>query len=229
MKPKVVILASGGGTTAEAFIRANANGDIAVDVSKIIVSRKDAGIFDRISRLNQELGLDIQCILINHQTHPASDDEQVARGCQTKAEEQAMIDSINASGADLVVLLGYMKRLGPDIVRTFGWRSDYTDPCEAMMLNTHPGLLPITKGLYGQFCQEKVLELGLPEAGQTLHIVAEDYDDGPVIAEHRVKVEPNDTAETLFERVQLTEKQYISGDIEAFIHKRQQFLNMRGE
>jgi len=224
MKPKIVILASGGGTTAEAFIRANAVGLISVDVGQIIVSRSDAGIFERIMNLNQEFGLNIPCELINHKTHPAVAGETVNRGDQTIAEEQAMIDLIKASGADLVVLMGYMKRLGPNIVHEFGWRGEYTNPYQTMMLNTHPGLFPETKGFYGLLCQEKVLELKLPEAGQTLHVVSEDYDDGPTIAEHRVSVEPDDTAETLFARVQTIEKRYLPTDIEVFIQAREQFL-----
>ncbi len=72
IRPRIAILASGGGTTAEAFIRAGQRGDINVDVGLIIVSRKNAGIFERIESLNKELGLDIRCILINQITQPVS-------------------------------------------------------------------------------------------------------------------------------------------------------------
>jgi phosphoribosylglycinamide formyltransferase-1 len=60
----------------------------------------------------------------------------------------------------------------------------------------------------------------LPYGGQTLHVVAEEYDAGPVIAEHKVPVEPGDTSETLFARVQAIEKQYLPKDIEDFIKAR---------
>jgi phosphoribosylglycinamide formyltransferase-1 len=223
MKPRIAILASGGGTTAETFIRAGATGQISAEVGVIIVSRKDAGIFDRIKGLNQELSLDIKCELINAQTHPVAEGEIVERGGQTIAEEQAIIDLIKAGNFDLVALMGYMKRIGPKLVREFGWRPEYTSPYQAMMLNTHPGLFPETKGLYGLLCQEKVIADKLPEAGQTLHVVSEDYDDGPTIAEHRIAVNPNDTAETLFTRVRVIEKQNLPTDIEAFIQVREQY------
>jgi phosphoribosylglycinamide formyltransferase-1 len=62
-----------------------------------------------------------------------------------------------------------------------------------------------------------------------LHVVANGYDDGPVIAEHEVPVEPDDTAGSLFARVQKIEKQYLPGDIEAFIKARQAYNKEHGE
>jgi phosphoribosylglycinamide formyltransferase-1 len=100
---------------------------------------------------------------------------------------------------------------------------------QGMMLNTHPGLLPDTKSLYGLNIQSYVLDQGLPYGGQTLHLVSEDYDDGPIIAEHRVPVEPGDTPESLFDRVQATEKQNLPFDIEAFVTARQAYLKANQE
>jgi folate-dependent phosphoribosylglycinamide formyltransferase PurN len=68
--------------------------------------------------------------------------------------------------------------------------------------------------------QEFVLQNNLKYAGQTLHIVAEDYDVGPTIAEHKVIVRQNDTPASLFERVKKTEKKYLPKDIDDFINKR---------
>ncbi len=224
MKPKIAILASGEGTTAESFIRACAAGQIDAAVGLVISSREQAGILQRMASLNQELGLHIETRVINSTTHPAAPDEIVAKGCQTAAEEQAIINALQAGNFDLIMLMGYMKRIGLRLIDTFGWRPEYTIPYQAMMLNTHPGLLPETKGFYGIHVQEHVLEKGLPFGGQTLHVVAEDYDDGPVIAEHQVSVEPGDTPDSFFDRVKAVEKQYLPGDILAFIAARKQFL-----
>jgi len=223
MKPRIAILASGGGTTAEAFIRANQAQQIAVDVSLVIVSRADAGIFERIKQLNDEFGLQIETRLISAKTHPAAADEMVERGYQTAAEQAAILEALQADNFDLIALMGYMKRIGPNLVAAFGWHTDYRSSFQAMMVNTHPGLLPDTKGFYGQAIQQYVLDHHLPYAGQTLHIVSEDYDDGPIIAEHKVPVEPDDTAESLFARVQATEKQYLPHDIEDFIRARRAY------
>lgn len=228
MNPRIAILASGGGTTAEAFIRAAHTGEINIDVGLVIVSRKDAGIFQRIANLNKELDLDIRCILINHLTHPAANTETVGRGEQTAGEEAAILAAILGGSFDLVALMGYMKRVGPALIEAFGWLPEYQSAFQAKMLNTHPGLLPDTKGFYGENIQKYVLDNKLPYGGQTLHVVSEEYDAGPVIAEHKVPVEPGDTPGSLFERVQAVEKKYLPRDIEDFIKARLAYNQSQG-
>lgn len=220
MKPRIAVLASGGGTTAEAFIRADQRKEISVSVELVIVSRSDAGVIERIKNLNEEFGLHIETLVINSKTHPAADGEEVPRGCQTAAEEEAIIEALKRGNYDLVALMGYMKRIGRNLIAEFGWLSEYTSIFQAMMVNTHPGLLPDTKGFYGENIQQYVLDHHLPYGGQTFHVVAEEYDDGPIIAEHKVAVEPGDTSETLFARVQAAEKHYLPHDIEDFIKAR---------
>jgi phosphoribosylglycinamide formyltransferase-1 len=220
MKPRIAVLASGSGTTTEAFVRSSYQGKINTDVAVVIVSREDAGIFKRIEKLNSQLDLDIKTRLINSQTHPAAANEKLSRGRQSLAEQQAIKDCIEEADVELIVLMGYMKRIGSELIEAYGWLPSYTSLYQGQMVNTHPGLLPDTKGMYGQQIQEYVLEHKLPYGGQSLHLVSEDYDDGPIIAEHRVPVEPGDDPETLFARVQTIEKQYLPGDIEAFIEAR---------
>jgi phosphoribosylglycinamide formyltransferase-1 len=224
MKYRIAVLASGEGTTAESFIRSSTSGEIDVEVALVISSRQDAGILGRIANLNEAFDLQIQSVVINSTTHPAVADEEVAKGCLTIAEEQAILDTLSAGNFDLIMLMGYMKRLGSRLVNTFGWQSSYSSPFEAMMLNTHPGLLPETKGFYGIHVQEHVLSQNLPFAGQTLHVVADAYDEGPIIIDHKVAVEPNDTAEILFDRVKAVEKKYLPNDVVTFIEGRKQYL-----
>ena len=220
MRPRIAVLASGSGTTAEAFIRAGQRGDVNVDVGLIICSRKNAGIFQRIKELNKECNLNIDCLLINHITHPAAHTEHVDRGSQTIGEELAILTTLLSGSFDLVALMGYMKRIGPNLVRAFGWLPEYTSIFQAKMVNTHPGLLPDTKAFYGENIQKYVLDHNLPYTGQTFHVVGNEYDDGPIIAEHKVPVEPGDTYDTLFARVQTVEKKYLPRDIEDFIKAR---------
>jgi phosphoribosylglycinamide formyltransferase-1 len=223
MNPRIAVLASGGGTTVEAFIRAGQKGEINVNVELVIASRKDAGVFQRIDDLNREYDLRIDCILINHQTHPAALTEHIERGGQTSGEEAAILAALLGGHFDLIALMGYMKKVGPNLVSAFGWLPEYTSVFQARMVNTHPGLLPDTKAFYGQQIQEYVLDRQLPYAGQTLHVVSKDYDAGPIIAEHKVQVEPGDTAASLYERVQTVEKKFLPGDIEDFIKGRQDY------
>lgn len=221
---KIAILASGEGTTAETFIRAAQRHEIDAEIVLVICNRENAGILKRIENLNHEFGLHIQTKLINSKTHPADSGEIVEKGAQTVAEETAILEELQQNELDLIVLMGYLRRLGPKLVNEFGYHSDYASPYQAMMLNSHPGLLPETAGTFGINTQRLTLEKGMPFGGQTLHAVSEIYDDGPVIAEYKVKVEPNDTPESLFARVQTTEKEHLPGDIGAFMEDRQLYF-----
>jgi phosphoribosylglycinamide formyltransferase-1 len=224
MNARIAILASGGGTTAEAFIRSSLAQQLDVSVSVVIASRYNAGIIERLVALNQELGLTISSVVINSTTHPAIEREVVQKGSQTLAEQQAILQVLSDNQIDLVALLGYMKRVGPELVTEYGWQPGYTSPYLARMINSHPGPLPATRALYGEGVQQRILDLGLSQGCQTLHLVAADYDDGPILAEHCVDVEPNDTAETLFARIQVVEKQHIAANIATFWQQREQYL-----
>jgi phosphoribosylglycinamide formyltransferase-1 len=125
---------------------------------------------------------------------------------------------------DLIALMGYMKKIGPNMIETFGWLSSYQSVFQTKMVNTHPGLLPDTAGFYGEQIQRYVLDHKLPYGGQTLHAVSADYDAGPIIAEHKVPVQPGDTAASLFARVQAVEKKCLPKDIGDFIKARQAYL-----
>lgn len=221
---KIAILASGNGTTAEAFIRAARRGEVDAEVVAIICNREHAGIFARIDKLNEEFGLHIKTYLVNSTTHPAKAGEVVMRGAQTRAEEAMILRILKESELDLIVLMGYLRRLGPKLVAEFGWQDTYFSPYQAMMLNSHPGLLPHTAGTFGIATQQLTLDKQMNFGGQTLHVVSDVYDEGPTIAEHKVKVEPGDTAETLFARVQAVEKEELPNDIEAFIEGRKTYF-----
>lgn len=217
VNPRVAVLASGEGTTAEAVQKAWLKKPEAPRIALIICNNPDAGILKRLP--------DIESVLISGRTHPGSGAKRP--GEQTDAEEQAIIDRLIAGNFDAVWLAGYMKKIGPRLVQQFGWRKEYKSPYQAMMLNTHPGLLPETKGLMGIDVQVAVLKEPLPKAGHTLHIVSKDYDEGPVVAEHKIKVERGDTAEILFERVKASERAHLSQDIEGFIIERRRLLDGR--
>lgn len=208
-RPVIAILASGEGSTAEAFIDASATGKVEPEVGLVIASNNQAGILRRVDKLNQKYGLAIETVVIGKTNYPEPADE-----------EAAILSKLRQGNFDLIVLMGYMKKVGPSIVAEFGWRNDYSDPHQARMLNTHPGLLPETKELFGIHVQEHVLSNHLNQAGHTVHVVAEEYDDGPTVAEHRIPVTTGETPEVLFERVKMVEKKYLPLDIEQFITER---------
>jgi formyltetrahydrofolate-dependent phosphoribosylglycinamide formyltransferase len=103
--------------------------------------------------------------------------------------------------AQLVVLAGYLKLIPASIVSRFRRR----------MINIHPALLPDFggAGMYGKRVHEAVLASGATESGTTVHYVDEAFDRGPIIAQARVPVRPDDTAATLAARVLEAEHQLL--------------------
>lgn len=94
---------------------------------------------------------------------------------------------------DLVVLAGYLKRIPSTVIREYSGR----------IINVHPALLPAFggEGMYGTRVHEAVIASGATESGVTVHLVDNDYDRGPIVAQWRVPVEKSDTAESLAARV----------------------------
>ena len=198
-RPKIAVLASGSGTTTEALIHATQSGVLNADVVLVVTNNPDAEILRKIERFNK-MGLGIQTAVINGNTHPG----EAGRGEQTPVESQAIYDLVKELNIDLVLLLGYMRKV--------------TNPLLGLdILNTHPGLLPATKGTHGEHVQEFVLNNGHEYTGQTLHEVIEEYDSGKIIAEHKLPVMPWDTVDSLNSSVQLMEKAYIGVDINKYL------------
>ncbi len=132
---------------------------------------------------------------------------------KTAGSDAAADDAIAATlaqyGADLVVLAGYMRKLGPETLGSF----------EKRILNVHPALLPKFggKGMYGDFVHEAVLAAGEQETGATIHIVDGEYDHGAVVAQARVAVEAGDTPQTLAARVQAKEQELFPQTLKRII------------
>lgn len=216
-RPRVAILASGGGTTAESFIKSTIAGKIPAEVVLVISNKPSAGVITKVDKINQEKDQDIKVLCIGKSNYPAQSDENILPGEQTTAEEEAILSALRANEVDLIFLLGYMKRVGRKIVGQYGWNKKFKSVFEASMFNTHPGLLPTTGGLFGVKVQEKVLATKQPTAGHCIFAVDYGYDDGPTITEHKVEILADDTPESLFERVKKSEKDHLTEDVNYFL------------
>lgn len=108
-------------------------------------------------------------------------------------EDEAIVDVLVSHDVGLVVLAGYMKKLGPRTLARY----------RNAILNIHPALLPRHggAGMYGMRVHESVIASGDTETGVTVHLADEQYDSGPVLAQVRVPVQPGDTPESLQARV----------------------------
>jgi folate-dependent phosphoribosylglycinamide formyltransferase PurN len=92
-----------------------------------------------------------------------------------------------------MLLAGYLKRIPSKVIREYSGR----------MINIHPALLPAFggEGMYGAHVHQAVIASGAKESGVTVHLVDDEYDRGPIVAQWRIPVEPSDTAERLAARV----------------------------
>ena len=102
-----------------------------------------------------------------------------------------------------------MKKIGSRTIETF----------EGKIINIHPALLPKFggKGMYGSVVHEQVLASGETETGVTIHVVSNNYDKGPILAQQKVPVLKDDTVEILAQRVLQTEHQLYVDTIKKII------------
>jgi len=186
------VLASHHGTTLQAIIDACQAGTLAATVAVVISNNSRAGAAQRANRHA------IPFIHLSGQTHPLP-----------AALDHAISDALKAHDVDLVMLAGYMKKLGPQTLARFRGR----------VLNTHPALLPNFggQGMYGSRVHEAVLAAGVTTTGVTLHLVEDEYDTGPTVAQCEVPVHPDDTVETLALRVQTRERAFLVETLQEII------------
>ena len=171
----LAVVISGRGSNMAAIAQICADGKIPARIARVIADRPGVGGI----ALARQLGLDVDMVPAQEFATPA-------------AFEDALHASIEASGAQLVVLAGFMRILSPEFTQRYAGR----------MLNIHPSLLPKFPGLH---THERALEAGEQEHGASVHFVTSELDAGPVVLQGRVPVLPGDTIERLSARVQLQE------------------------
>lgn len=175
-------LASGNGSSARAIIEAVEAGQLAAEPRLMVSNLKGAPALDYA----REHGIAALCIPTK-----ADPDEADRRLCEAMA----------AHGVELIVLSGYLRRLGPATLGRYAGR----------ILNIHPGPLPAFggHGMYGRRVHEAVLAAGVAESGIVIHLVDEEYDHGPAVARRAVPVLPGDTVEHLESRVRAEEPRFF--------------------
>jgi phosphoribosylglycinamide formyltransferase-1 len=169
------VLISGRGTNMLALAQAVADGEIAGRIVTVISDRADAAGLDAARRR----GIPAEVVA------PAAGLDRAAYG-------RALTAQIEACGARLVVLAGFMRILDGGFVRHWQGR----------LLNIHPSLLPAWRGLH---THRRVLEAGERRHGCTVHFVTEELDAGPAVIQGRLEVLPGDDETTLSARVQRLE------------------------
>jgi phosphoribosylglycinamide formyltransferase-1 len=178
------ILASHTGTTAQAVIDACESSVIAGEVGVVISNNHDAQVLERA----RSSGIPAVCLSRGEYPDPVELDEAIVR-------------TFRLHSVDVVLLAGYLCKVGPATLGAFDGR----------IVNTHPALLPRHggQGMYGTAVHEAVLASGDRESGATVHIVTPDYDSGPILAQRTVPVEPGDDVQTLQARIQDVERALV--------------------
>jgi phosphoribosylglycinamide formyltransferase 1 len=174
---RVGVLVSGGGTNFQAISDAINNGKIPdTEIVLLISSTKNAYALERGKVFN------IPSKVIVRKDYPSAE-----------AYNVAMVQALNSSRVDVVLLAGFMKILSSTFIQAFRNR----------ILNIHPSLIPAFsgKGYYGLKVHEAVLKKGVKVTGATVHLVNEEVDGGKILAQKAITVKENDTPETLQQRV----------------------------
>lgn len=133
------------------------------------------------------------------------------RGLSRKEYAKKIIESIMPYEPDLIVLAGFMRILDDSFVDTF----------EGKILNIHPSLLPLFKGLHPQ---KQAIEAGVKISGATVHFVTNELDSGPIIIQGAVSVHENDTPESLADRILKVEHKIYSMAIKFIIESKVTYI-----
>jgi phosphoribosylglycinamide formyltransferase-1 len=171
---RVAVLISGEGSNLQALIDAERAGKLGAKIVAVVSNRGSARGLERA----RTAGIDARHV--------------PGRGVERAVYDVTLAATLASYAPDLVVLAGFMRILGPELVAAFAGR----------MLNIHPSLLPAYTGLE---THRRVLEAREQWHGATVHFVTADLDAGPAVLQYRLRVRPGDTAESLAARVHVGE------------------------
>ena len=187
--PGFVIFASGSGTNAERIIRYFQEKKTGVPFA-VFCNKPDAGVINRA----KELGVPV-FIFKKSDMEPGGIVQQ----------ELTRLKPV------IIALAGFLLQVPKYLVQAYAGR----------IVNLHPALLPKYggKGMYGEHVHRAVLEAGEKESGMTIHFVTENYDEGGSIFQATTLVMPNDTTQSLQQRIHKLEHEHYPAVIERLLRQ----------
>jgi len=196
----LAVFASGRGSNYEAIQQEIDKGNINGKVVCVVSDHASPGVFDKAK------SRDIPTHSINRKQFKSGDD-YVEKLLNTLANYQT----------DFIILAGYLKLIPAPLVNTYKHK----------MINIHPALLPNFggKGFYGMNVHRAVVESGINVTGVTIHYVDEHYDNGNVILQKEVKVEPSDTPEIVAGKVLKLEHKYFPEVVRLLCNNKIKIIN----
>lgn len=194
-KLKIGVLVSGRGSNLQAIIDAIESGKVEATIAIVISDNKNAYALVRA----QKYGL--KTLFLDPKEFKKREDY-----------DKRIVEHLQQEGVELVILAGFMRLLSPYFINAYKFR----------IMNIHPALLPSFPGLHAQ---KQALDYGVKVSGVTVHFVDEGCDTGPIILQVAVKVEDDDTVETLAARILEQEHKIYPQAIQLFAEGK---LEMRG-
>lgn len=174
-RKRVGVLISGRGSNMAALIEAAKDPAYPAEITTVVANRPDA------KGLDYARAHGLTAHLIDHNGFASREDFDAALNAYLQSQR-----------LDLIACAGFMRIMTPVLIAPWAGR----------MLNIHPSLLPLYKGLH---THERAIANGDSEAGCTVHFVSEELDGGPIIMQARVPIKPGDTADSLAARVLVEE------------------------
>ena len=174
---KIAVFVSGGGTNLQAIIDNTKDGILKdIEITLVLSSSKTAYALERAADNG------IKSAVVSKKDFDSIEEW-----------DEAVLKAVEESGAELIVLAGYLSLMGPKVVAKYSNR----------IINIHPALIPsfCGAGMYGIRPHQAALAKGVKVSGATVHFVNENYDEGPILLQKAVDVLPNDTPETLQKRI----------------------------
>ncbi|MGA2141074.1 MAG: phosphoribosylglycinamide formyltransferase [Brevinematales bacterium] len=186
-------LASHNGSNMQAIIDACKNKTLNAVPCVVISNNTDSGALQRAKTEN------IPYYHLSSKTHPDPDEL-----------DEEILKALLKHNVNLIILAGYMKKLGPKVLSQF----------HNKILNIHPALLPKYggKGMYGNNVHEAVLKAKEKETGVTIHLVNSNYDDGKILNQCRLPVYENDSVDSLSKRVLEMEHSFFVETLELIVN-----------
>lgn len=169
------VMASGSGSNFQAIAEAITSGQLNAQIRVVIYNNPEAKVVARAERFG------IPAVLLNHRDFS-----------QREALDHAIVQTLQQYAVDWVVMAGWMRIVTPILINAF----------PNHVLNVHPSLLPSFKGNHAV---QQALDAGVKITGCTVHLVVPEVDSGKILMQAAVPVLPNDTVETLQNRIHVQE------------------------
>lgn len=183
----IAILCSGSGTNLQAIIDSVKKGHIPAKIALVLTDNKGAFAVERAKKAG------IETVFVDPKKHKSREDF-----------DREVVRNLKEKKVGLVVLAGFMRLLSVYFIK------EYKDK----IINIHPALLPSFKGTHGI---RDALSYGSRVTGVTVHFVDEHLDHGPIILQKCVEINPDDTEETLLERVHKEEHEIYPEAVKLFV------------